>query len=115
MTTLSLESLTKQGAFAGAPVEKEIKWTSGGNENTATVFVRKLSYAAAVSDITSKDAIAGRIASSIVGEDGKPVFTISDVTGEADPERGPLCRDLTLELLRVIGEVNGFSEKKTKT
>lgn len=115
MTTLSLESLTKQGAFAGAPVEKEIKWTSGGNENTATVFVRKLSYAAAVSDITSKDTIAGRIAASIVDDKGKPVFTPEDVNGEADAERGPLCRDLTMELLRVIGEVNGFSEKKKKT
>lgn len=113
--TLSLDSLKEQGAFTGAPVEKEITWTSGGGEHTATVFVRKLSYAAAVSDITSKDAIAGRIASSIVDENGKPIFTVADVTGEADPERGPLCRDLTLELLRVIGEVNGFSEKKTKT
>src|SRR5690554_3475275 len=113
--TLTLDSLKEQGAFTGAPVEKEITWTSGGGEHTATVYVRRLSYSAAVSDITSKDAIAGRIATSIVDEAGKPVFTVADVTGEADPERGPLCRDLTLELLRVIGEVNGFSEKKKKT
>jgi hypothetical protein len=113
--SLSLDSLKQAGAFTGAPVEKEITWTSGGGEHTAAVYVCRLSYAAAVSDITSKDAIAGRIASSIVDENGKPVFTVADVTGEADPERGPLCRDLTLELLRVIGEVNGFSEKKKKT
>lgn len=112
---ITLDSLKSAGAFSGAPVEKEITWESGGEEHTATVYVRPLSYAAAVSDVTSKDAVAGRIAVSILDEEGKPVFTVGDVTGEADPERGPLCRSLTMELLRVIGEVSGFAEKKRKS
>ena len=113
--TLNIADLEKTGAFSGAPVEKEIKWESGGEEHTAVVFVRPLSYAAAVSDVTSKDAIAGRIAVSILDDDGKPVFKVGDITGESKPERGPLCRSLTMELLRVIGEVSGLAEKKTKS
>jgi len=109
---LNIAELEKTGAFSGAPVEKEIKWESGGEEHTATVFVRPLSYAAAVSDVTSKDAIAGRIAVSILDDDGKPVFKVGDITGESNPERGR--RSLTMELLRVIGEVSGLAEKKTK-
>lgn len=112
---LTLDNLKEMGAFTGAPVEKEITWKSGGKENKATVFVRKLSYSAALSDLTSKDAIAGRISTSILNAKGEPVFTVDDVNGEADPERGPMCRDLTMELLRVIGEVNEFAEKKTET
>lgn len=110
--SLTLDMLTDTGAFSGAPVEKEIQWESGEKTHKATVYVRPLSYAAAVSDITTKDAIAGRIAVSILDEDGKMVFTPEDITGEADPERGPLCRSLTMELLRVIGEVSGGKKKK---
>jgi hypothetical protein len=110
---LSLDSLNKAGAFCGAPVKKEITWTSGGETHKAEVLVRPLSYSSAVSDITSRDAIAGRIACSILGDDLKPVFTVGDITGESNPERGPLCSSLTLELLRVIGEVSCFAEKKT--
>ncbi|RZA49476.1 phage tail protein, partial [Enterobacter hormaechei] len=36
------------------------------------------------------DGVAGRIASSICDVEGHPVFTVADVTGEADPERGAL-------------------------
>lgn len=110
MDTLSLESLEQQGAFTGAPVAKEITWTIDGTEHTATVYVRKLSYLAAVSDVRASqgqvDGIAGRIAAAICDEAGKPVFTPEDITGEADPERGALHRNLTLALLGVIGEVN---------
>lgn len=110
---LSLDGLKQAGAFCGAPVRKEIEWESGGEKHKAEVFVRPLSYNSAVSDITSRDAVAGRIASCILGDDMKPVFTIGDITGDSDPERGPLCSSLTLELLRVIGEVSHFAEKKT--
>lgn len=113
---LTLDSLKDKGAFAGAPVEKEITWQQGDEEHTATVFVRRLSYSAAMTDITSSGAkdvmVAGRIASSICDEDGNPIFTIEDVTGEADPERGALSHALTMELLRVIGEVNSLGESK---
>lgn len=112
---LTLDALKDMGAFTGAPVEKEITLkTEGKEEQTATVYVRKLSYYTAVSDVKSisakSDAIAGRIASAICDKEGRPVFTPGDITGEADPDRGPLSREITMELLRVIGEVN---EKKT--
>lgn len=113
---LTLDTLKEAGAFTGAPVEKEITLQDGDEEKTATVYVRKLSYYTAVSDIKSisarSDAVAGRIASAICDKEGKPIFEPGDITGEADPDRGPLSGEITMELLRVIGEVNG---KKTKS
>lgn len=111
---LTLDALKDMGAFTGAPVQKEITLKDGDEEKTATVYVRKLSYHTAVSDIRSlsakSDAVAGRIASAICDSTGKAVFSQGDITGEADPDRGPLNSEITMELLRVIGEVNG---KKT--
>ena len=111
---LSIDSLNKMGAFTGAPVEKEITWKHGDSEHTATVFVRPLSYLSAKSDLLAMggkgDAVAGRIAASICDPDGKPVFTPEDITGEADPDRGPLDGNLTMALLQVIGEVNGMGK-----
>ncbi|MGP9834209.1 phage tail assembly chaperone family protein, TAC [Marinobacter sp. NSM] len=113
---LTLDALKDMGAFTGAPVEKEIVLKDGDEEKTATVYVRRLSYHTAVSDIKSlsakSDAVAGRIASAICDKEGKPIFKPEDITGEADPERGPLNGEITMELLRVIGEVNG---KKTES
>lgn len=110
MSTLSIESLQQQGAFTGAPVPKEITWKIGDQEHTATVYVRRLSYLAAVNDVRASqgkvDGIAGRIAATICDEQGKPVFRPEDITGEANPERGALHRNLTLALLAAIGEVN---------
>ncbi|MGH8432445.1 MAG: phage tail assembly chaperone family protein, TAC [Solimonas sp.] len=106
---LSIASLKEMGAFTGAPVEKEITWKQGDESLTATVFVRRLSYISTVSDLKSAhdktDAIAGRIAACICDERGEPVFTVKDITGEADPGRGPLDGSLTMALLAVIGEV----------
>jgi hypothetical protein len=45
-----------------------------------------------------------------VNEKGEPVFTIGDITGDADPSRGALARDLTMALMRVIGEVNDLGK-----
>lgn len=119
---LSVESLQQAGAFTGAPVEKEIKWTQGEDELTATVFVRRLSYASAVEEVKAMagrtDRLAGRIASAICDEEGKPIFTAADITGDADPDRGPLDHNLTMALLAVIGEVNSLGKTKrspTKT
>lgn len=111
---LSIDNLKQMGAFTGAPVEKEITWKQGDKELGATVFVRPLSYLSAKSDLLSMggrgDAVAGRIAASICDEEGKPVFTPEDITGEADPDRGPLDGNLTMALLAVIGEVNGLGK-----
>ncbi len=107
---LSIDSLKQAGAFTGAPVEREITWKMGERKLTATVYVRPLAYSAAVSDLLAikgkVDGVAGRIAASIVDEQGRPVFTPGDITGEADPDRGPLDGNLTIALLAVINEVN---------
>ncbi|MFC2974709.1 phage tail assembly chaperone family protein, TAC [Azotobacter bryophylli] len=107
---LTIDSLKEMGAFTGAPVEREITWKQGDKELTATVYVRPLSYRSAVSDLSAMsgktDAVAGRIAACICDAKGNPVFTAADITGEADPERGPLAGNLTMALLAVIGEVN---------
>lgn len=114
--SLSLDALNKMGAFSGAPVKKEIIWKSEGEEHKIDVYVRRLSYKTAVSDIKSIngsiDAIAGRIANCICDEKGKAVFTPEDITGEADPQRGPLDHNLTMSLLTVIGEVNSLGKDK---
>lgn len=113
---LSIKNLQAAGAFMGAPVEKEIKWKQGDQEYDATVYVRRLSYQTAMSDIASvrskTDASAGRIAACICDAEGKPIFTAADITGDADPERGPLDHNLTMELLRVIGEVSSLGKPR---
>lgn len=118
---LNINTLKEVGAFTGAPVEKQVTWLQGEEELTATVFVRPMSYQTAINDITAitgkRDLAAGRIAACICDAEGKAVFTPEDVTGEADPERGPLNHGLTVALLNVIGEVSGLgkSPKSPKT
>lgn len=111
---LSIASLSAMGAFTGAPVEKTITWTKGEDTHEALVYVRPLSYRSTVSDLRegreNGDAVAGRIAASICDAEGVPVFTVGDITGDADPERGPLDGNLTMALLVVIGEVNGLGK-----
>ncbi|BCB06796.1 hypothetical protein HHSLTHF2_06860 [Vreelandella venusta] len=117
---LSVETLAASGGFVPRkPVEETIQWTHEGQEFEATVFVLPLSYATAKSDIVASqlqtDPLAARIAHCIVDEDGKPVFTVDDITGEADPERGPLSNSLTHELLRVIGKVSKLGKRPTSS
>ncbi|RGP57076.1 phage tail assembly chaperone family protein, TAC [Pseudomonas abyssi] len=124
---LNLETLKQTGAFTGAPVEREITWTQSGEELVGTVFVRPLSYHSAVSDLAAlagqRDAMAGRIASCICDEHGKPIFTPQDITDgpivtgadgkpELDEQGRPirsgaaLDGNLTMALLTVIAEVS---------
>jgi len=111
---LTLESLKKSGAFTGRPVEKEITWKQGDQQLTATVYVRPMGYHTATNDVMAMggkiDGVAGRIAASICDEEGKPVFTVADITGEADPERGSLDGQLTIALLVAIKEVNDLGK-----
>lgn len=113
--SLTLNSLLEMGAFTGAPVEKEITWKMGGKERTATVYIKPLSYKHAIENVRSMrengDALATQIAASVCQEDGSPVFTVADITGEADPNRGPLDGGLTMALLQAIGEVNGAGKR----
>ncbi|MCO1336742.1 phage tail assembly chaperone family protein, TAC [Microbulbifer sp. OS29] len=114
---LTIESLQQQGSFSGAPLERSITWKQGEQELTATVYVRRLSYYSAVSDVAALrgegDVIAGRIAACVVDAEGKPVFTPEDITGEADPERGPLNANLTQALLLEIGAVNNLGKAQS--
>lgn len=120
---LSIDSLKQAGAFTGRPVEKEITWTQGDQDFTATVYIRPLGYHTAMTDVMAAngrlDGVAGRIAASICDEEGKSVFTPADITGEADPERGALDGALTIALLVAIQEVNDLgkptSPAKTKS
>jgi len=119
---LTLDGLTKMGAFTGAPIKKTITWKKGEDEHSADVYVRLLSYHSTVAELNAfshdhADAVAGRIASCICDAEGKPVFKPEDITGEADPKRGPLDGNLTIALLTVIAEVNrlGGSVPEPKT
>ncbi|WP_333781771.1 phage tail assembly chaperone family protein, TAC [Pseudomonas tohonis] len=113
---LSLENLASMGAFTGALVEREITWRQGAAEHRVTVFVRPLSYLTTVTDLRASrddsDPVAARIAASICNAEGKPVFTVGDITGDANPERGPLNDQLALALLVAIGEVNQLGKTK---
>lgn len=114
---LSIKALMENGAFTGRPVEKEIVWVQNGTELKATVFVRPLGYRSAVSDVLSSlgklDGAAGRIAACICDEAGVPVFTVGDITGEADPARGELNSELSKVLLSAIGEVTQMGKMKS--
>jgi len=112
--SLSIAGLLQAGAFTGRPVEKEISWRQGEQEFTATVFVRPLGFQSAISDVLAvggrEDGVAGRIAASICDEQGKAVFTVGDITGASDSDRGALDGALTLALLTAIGEVNSLGK-----
>ncbi|WP_289105811.1 phage tail assembly chaperone family protein, TAC [uncultured Halomonas sp.] len=117
---LSLESLQEMGAFAPVDLTEEtVTWRQDGEDVSATVFVKPLSYKTAVSEIVASrentDALAARIAASICDEAGEPVFSVGDITGEADPERGPLNHNLTMALLEVIGRVSGLGKSKSRS
>ena len=89
----------------------------GEQELTATVFIRPLGYQAAISDVSSlhgkQDSLAGRLAASVCDENGNPVFTVADITGAADPERGALDGRLTVALLAAMFEVNNAGKMKS--
>jgi len=115
MTELTLDNA---GAFTGSLIKKSITWTMGGEEHTATVYVRPLSYQAAIADLNAlrdqDGATAARISCSICNAKGERIFpTPGHITGEADPVRGPLDGGLTIALLIAIGEVNKLGKKKT--
>ena len=111
---LSIESLKAAGSFTGRPVKKDVTWNQNGKEITATVFVRPLGYRSAVSDVLAtagkQDGVAGRIASCICDENGAPVFTVGDITGDADPDRGALDGNLSMALMAIIQEVTNMGK-----
>lgn len=113
---LDIKKLQAIGAFTGGIVKREIEFEARGKVHKFDVYVRPLSYQSAVAELAAvankKDAVASRIASSICDENGNPVFTAEDITGEADPERGQMDGGLVIALLSAIGEVNGLGKPK---
>lgn len=116
---LTRDALKSLGAFVGAPVRKEITWDNGEEQLTSVVYIKRLSYASTMAEMQavhgSKDATAVRIASSVCDKDGQPIFAVEDITGEADPERGPLAGALSVALLAAIADVNGLGKPRAKS
>lgn len=121
---LTVDALRAEGGFTGPPEKREIQWKG----NTFDVYVRRLSYQTAVTDLYSLagrgDLAAHRIAHCICDENGKPIFTVADITGvnpDGNPvmvdgiERGALDGELSMALLSVIGEVNELGKPHQKS
>lgn len=115
MQQLSVEMLKTAGAFAPAkPERREIKWISDDqNLHEAVVYIRKKSFITLIEESqSSTDSIlvmASRISSSVVDENGTPIFKIEDIVGNDD--HGPICDSLSIALLNAIYDVNGVGNK----
>lgn len=127
---LSLSEISSRGGFSGPPVKREIGWARDGETVVFDVYVKRMAYQSAVSDVIAiqagGDIAAHRIATSIVDENGAPVFSVSDITGVLDTgepvmtenetgemvERGALDGELAIALLAVIAEVNGLGKHR---
>lgn len=116
---LTRDSLQTLGAFVGAPVRKEITWDNGEEEITSVVYIKRMSYAQAMAEGTAlreqKDLNLVRIASCVCDKDGQQIFTVEDLTGEADPQRGPLSAELCMVLLKAVMDVNGLGKSRAKS
>jgi len=116
--TLSVESLDRQGAFvADKLTRRKIEWVQNGQDYDGYVYVRPMTYYTAVENIQAAaangdtEAVAVRIASTICKKDGSPVFTVADILGTANKDRGPLDGNLVLALLGAIA--GGGDDPKT--
>lgn len=115
---LSIANLTKSKAFTSKPVEKDIEWVKDGVTHKFTTYVRPLSYQTAIGDINARngvDFLASRIASSLCDKDGNAVFTVADLTGQDDPERGAIDPMLTQLFLVAISEVQNQGKTQAST
>lgn len=114
-----MSDLLKYAFVSATPVRKEVSITdtATGKKTKVAVWVKPLSYQSAVEDLTgigsnATDAVARRIAYSILDESGKAIFTPEVIMGTANPDQGPLSPELTMELLRVIGETSNLGKIK---
>ena len=118
MSTFNLNALSQLGAFTGAPVAKQVKWQNGDQVHEFTIHVRPQSYASVLGAATATsqgEAAAVRIATSVVDEQGKPVFTVADINGTANEERGPMASSLVIALLNAINEVDSGKLKTSQS
>lgn len=118
LSIADLKSASAQVVFCGKPVKESIVWSDQGEDYSIDVWVRRYSYETAVADLQAisrgDSAQAHRIAKAIVDEDGQPVFSVEDITGEASPERGPLSQSLTMALLGAIYRVNNLGKHQAQ-
>lgn len=105
-----MEILEQYGFVSTKVVKKKIAVidTKTGEKHDTEVYVKPLSFASATEDLkafgcSESEAVARRIADSICDKEGKSLFTVSQIDGSTGTA---LSAPLTLELLRVIGEVN---------
>lgn len=111
--------LEMQGVFTSGLVKRTVKWSVDEEDFEAEVYVKPLSFSAAVSTMINQGedaekAIAERIAVSICDAKGKPIFTVGDILGTSKEGQGAICESLTYALLAVIGEVKGSAKKQKK-
>jgi len=117
-TLLNRDLLISSGSYAKLlPESREINWFVANDDGTekefsAVIYVRKKSFAtiSAEAKFSANDSqLAARIVSSIVDDDGQPIFTIDDIMGSDD--HGPICESLGMALLAAIWDVNGMGKK----
>lgn len=121
MTTLTLDAVKKSGGFAPKGLTKKTITIKDDNDEDVSfdVYVKHLSYASVINARGADgedraDAVARNISDAIRDEEGGRIFTPGDITGESDPERGPISSELTIALLSAIGEVSA-GKKKAKS
>ena len=120
MALLTLQSLKDAGAFAGAPVKREIRYHGlDGEEVVADIWVRRASYHTITNTWKAAEGnqehLAARIATMVCDEEGGPILSIGDVLGTADAARGPICDTLFLALITAVNEVNSAKTIPQKT
>ena len=120
MALLTLQSLKDSGAFAGAPVKREIRYQGlDGEEVVADIWVRRASYHTITNTWKAAEGnqehLAARIATMVCDEEGGPILSTADVLGTADPARGPICDTLFLALITAVNDVNSAKTIPQKT
>lgn len=104
---MQLEDLKKAGAFVtDAAAKKSVTWKNReGKTHKFDVLVKRRSYGQIEQTYTADDKARGAItiSESIVGEDGKAVFSYEDAYA--------LEPSLASKLLKVIGEVNALDQE----
>lgn len=103
----------------GAPVQQTVEWSVDGETYEIDVYVRRFSYATAIADMESlrdgDSTTAKRITTSIVDEHGEPIFSVGDITGDADAARGAMSQDMVMALLGAIYRANDMGKSSGQT
>ena len=121
MALLTLQSLKDAGAFAGAPVKREIRYHGlDGEEVVADIWVRRASYHTITNTWKAAEGtqehLAARIATMVCDEEGGPIFSMDDILGTTGIEgRGDMCDTLFLALITAVNEVNSAKTIPQKT